>query len=85
MSLKDAVNKIESVYGKRPDVQIEEVGRWDVVSYHYLHMFSLCKELRCLPASGGLEDQDWLVLHFFTVISDCIGKNLQAEYERAKS
>lgn len=45
------------------------VGKWDVVCGYYLELYSMCKEFRTLPRSGGWEDQDWLVCHFFGVIS----------------
>lgn len=81
--------EIEAVTGVRPEIKSKKskkrpLGRWNNVCSYYLNLYSMCKELHCLPLAGGLEDQDWLVLHFFQVIVDSIGEYHRMEMAKVK-
>lgn len=47
---------------------LKPISRWIHVCHHYMQLYSMCRDFRCLPGTGGLDDQDWLTVHFFTVI-----------------
>ena len=87
MSLEEALNNVEKLYGKKPKLRAGIVvgNKWDNVCYFLLSTYSICKELGCLPKAGGLDDQDYLTVHFFTIIAGCIAKNTRLAYGRAKT
>jgi hypothetical protein len=78
MSLKDTLDKVEQVYGVRPDIEDKSVNEWDLVCYYLLDLYSMSREFHCLPGVGSLDDQDFLTMHFFRVIMSCIGEHTKA-------
>jgi hypothetical protein len=70
---------IEKALGYRPELGdseearqekliMESAKRWEVITNHYAHLYGTCKDLKCLPRAGGLDDQDWIVVEAFSII-----------------
>lgn len=58
----------DSEEAKQEKLIMESAKRWEVITNHYAHLYGICKDLKCLPRAGGLDDQDWIVVEAFAII-----------------
>ena len=83
MSVSKALDQIEKVHGFRPKIAEDiKPSRWTLVCNHLLELYNLCKEFHSLPAAGGVEDQDYLIMHYFSIISSCVAEQTRRVYGR---
>ena len=65
---------------KRKEISVEDYP----IAVELINLYLLCKTLRTLPKGGGLLDQDWLIIHFFTVIASAYAEVESAELKNAR-
>jgi hypothetical protein len=74
---------IEKTYGVRPELSAEAeterndlllMEKWSVINNHYAYLYGICKDLKCLPRAGGLDDQDWILVQAFGIIGQEMSK-----------